>query len=76
MTTAIGVVLTDHIAAAKLEDHKPAGKVLRYPSDPDAVEALEAIPESELVEILATQIETLAKGDATEWWRSRPICRR
>jgi glucokinase len=62
MTMAIGVVLTDHIAAATLEDHRLAGKVLHYPSDPDAVEALEAIPDSELVEILAAQIETLAKG--------------
>jgi glucokinase len=64
MTTAIGVVLTDHIAAARLEDHQLAGKVLRYPGDPDAVEPLEAIPDSELVELLAAQIETLAKGEA------------
>jgi len=61
MTTAIGVVLTDYIAAAKLEDQALSGKVLRYPSDPNAVEALESIPESELVDLLAAQIETLAK---------------
>lgn len=62
MTTAIGVVLTDHIAAARLEDQQISGKVLRYPSDPHAVEALEAIPDSELVNLLAAQIATLAKG--------------
>ncbi len=62
MTTAIGVVLTDHIAAAKLEDQQLSGKVLHYPSDPEAVEPLEAIPDSELVDLLAAQIATLAKG--------------
>ncbi|MGD0345523.1 MAG: ROK family protein [Terracidiphilus sp.] len=65
MTTAIGVVLTDHIAAARLEDQHLAGTVLRYPSDPEAVEALEAIPDSELVELLAAQIETLARDKAS-----------
>jgi predicted NBD/HSP70 family sugar kinase len=42
-----------------------AGTVLRYPSDPEAVEALEAIPDSELVELLAAQIETLARDKAS-----------
>jgi predicted NBD/HSP70 family sugar kinase len=64
MTTAIGVVITDHIAAARLEDLRLAGKVLRYPGDPDRVEPLEAIPDSELVDLLAGQIESLASGKA------------
>lgn len=64
MTTAIGVVITDHIAAARLEELRPAGKVLRYPADPEAAEALEAIPHSELVDILAGQIASLAGGEA------------
>ena len=64
MTTAIGVVITDHIAAARLEELRLAGKVLRYPGDPDQVEALEAIPDSELVELLAEQIKSLADGQA------------
>ena len=64
MTTAIGVVITDHIAAARLEELRPAGKVLRYPADPDAVEALEAIPHSELVDLLAGQIASLVGGKA------------
>jgi predicted NBD/HSP70 family sugar kinase len=62
MTTAVGVVITDHIAAARLEELRLAGKVLRYPSEPDAVEALEAIPHSELIDILAGQIASLAGG--------------
>jgi glucokinase len=64
MTTAIGVVITDHIAAARLEDLHLAGNVLRYPSDPDASESLEAIPDSELVDLLAEQIASLAGGKA------------
>jgi glucokinase len=64
MTTAIGVVITDHIAAARLEELQLAGKVLRYPDDPDAAEALEAIPDSELVALLAGQIKSLADGKA------------
>jgi predicted NBD/HSP70 family sugar kinase len=64
MTTAIGVVITDHIAAARLEELRLAGKVLRYPVDPDAVEPLEAIPHSELIDLLAAQIESLAAGKA------------
>ncbi len=65
MTTAIGVVLTDHIASARLEEQRVAGNVLRYPEDPEAVEPLEAIPDSGLVELLATQIETVAKTNPT-----------
>jgi hypothetical protein len=44
MTTAIGVVITDHIAAARLKELRLARKVLRYPGERDAVGALEAIP--------------------------------
>jgi len=62
MTTAIGIVITDHIAAARLQDHRLAGDLLRYPSGPDASEPLEAIPDSELVDILAAQIETLSSS--------------
>ncbi len=64
MTTAIGVVITDHIAAARLKDRQLAGPALRYPVDPDAVEPLEAIPHSELIDLLAAQIESLAAGKA------------
>ena len=38
--------------------------MLRYPADPDAVEALEAIPHSELIDLLAGQIASLAGGKA------------
>jgi len=64
MTMAIGVVITDHIAAARLKGLRLAGKVLRYPADPDRVEPLEAIPDSELVDLLAGQIKSLAGGKA------------
>ncbi len=64
MTTAIGVVITEHIVAGRLQDQRLTGKTLRYPSDTDALDALSAIPGSELVELLATQIEALAKSEA------------
>jgi predicted NBD/HSP70 family sugar kinase len=62
MTTAIGIVMTDHIVAGRLEDQRLAGKLLRYPGDADDLDALSAIPGSELVELLATQIATLASA--------------
>ncbi len=66
MTTAIGVVITDHIVAGRLEDHRLIAKPLRYPDplDPDAtVDALAALPPTEIVEILAGQIAALVKTD-------------
>jgi predicted NBD/HSP70 family sugar kinase len=60
MTTAIGIVMTDHIVAGRLEDQRLAGNLLRYPDDADDLDALTAIPGSDLVEILAAQIVALA----------------
>jgi len=64
MTTAIGVVITEHIVAGRLEDLRLAGTTIRFPEDPTELDALSAMPGSELVELLATQIETLAKREA------------
>jgi predicted NBD/HSP70 family sugar kinase len=65
MTTAIGIVITDHIVAGRLEDMRLAGKPLTYPQDqslePAGQEELSAIPAGELAEILAGQIAYLAK---------------
>jgi predicted NBD/HSP70 family sugar kinase len=60
MTTAIGVVMTEHIVAGRLQDQRLTGSLLRYPADTDELDALVAIPSGELVEILADQIATLA----------------
>jgi predicted NBD/HSP70 family sugar kinase len=60
MTTAIGVVMTEHIVAGRLQDLRLVGNLLRYPSETDELDALIAIPGSELVELLANQIATLA----------------
>ena len=60
MTTAIGVVITDHVAAARLEDQRLAGKMLQSPDEPDSMDALAATPGSDLVAFLAGLIESLA----------------
>jgi predicted NBD/HSP70 family sugar kinase len=60
MTRAIGIVITDHIVAGRLEEQQLAGKVLRYPSDPEGSDTLTAIPTGELMQILAAQIDQLA----------------
>jgi predicted NBD/HSP70 family sugar kinase len=60
MTTAIGVVMTSHIVAGRLEDQRRTGELLHYPVDTDDLDALSALPGSELVELLASQIATLA----------------
>jgi predicted NBD/HSP70 family sugar kinase len=59
MTTAIGIVMTDHIVAGRLKDQRLTGTLLRYPGDANDLDALSAIPASELVDLLATQIATL-----------------
>jgi predicted NBD/HSP70 family sugar kinase len=64
MTTAIGVVITEHIVAGRLEDQRLTGKLIRYPADTDEVDALIAVPGRELVEILAEQVAALG-GEGT-----------
>ncbi len=63
MTTAIGIAITDHIVAGRLEDHRLTAKPLRYPADPDDADALAALHPSELVGILAGQIVSLAESN-------------
>ena len=65
MSTAIGVVMTEHIVAGRLDDLKLTGEVLRYAAGSLQLDALAAVPGSELVEILATQIATLVAKEPT-----------
>ena len=65
MTTAIGVVMTEHIVAGRLEDQKLVGPQLRYPADSDELDALVAIPGGEIVEKLAEQIAELIAQSQT-----------
>ena len=67
MTTAIGVVLTEHIAAATLEDQRLAGDLIHVPQLPDDADSLESVPAGELVDLLAEQIAALAAA------ASRPL---
>ena len=64
MTTAIGVVITEHIVAGRMEDMRLAGEPIRYPADSNELDALSAIPGSELCDLLAGEIETLVKREA------------
>jgi glucokinase len=59
MTTAIGVVMTGYIVSGRLQDQKLTSNLLRYPADSNELDALVAIPGSELVEMLAQQIASL-----------------
>jgi len=63
MSTAIGVVVTQHIVAGRLNDLQLTGDLLRYAAGSDQLDDLAAIPPGELVEILATQIATLAAAE-------------
>lgn len=65
MTTAIGVVMTEHIVSGRLENHRLAGELVRYPGEDNEVDALTAIPGGELVELLARQVIQVA-GDSSE----------
>ena len=61
MTTAIGIVITDHVVAGRLEDQKLTSKLLRFPEGSDSADSLSSIPRGELVDLLATQVATLAE---------------
>ncbi|MGA9061593.1 MAG: ROK family protein [Terracidiphilus sp.] len=73
MTTAIGVVMTDHIVTGRLVDQRLTGKLLRYPNDPEATHELDAIPSSELVEIIVEHIGVLAGAGAGETGKADAI---
>jgi glucokinase len=66
MTKAIGLVMTEHIVAGRLEDHKVAGATVRYPVDPNEVDTLAGMPSGELVEILASHVAQLAEGQRVD----------
>ncbi len=63
MTTAIGIVITDHIGAGRLQDQRLTGKLIRYPEDAEELDALTAIPSSEFVDLLATLAAALVAID-------------
>jgi glucokinase len=65
MSTAIGVVMSDHIVAGRLEDDKLTGSLQRFPSGPEVQEELASIPDSQLVEIIVGQIDALTSAGAT-----------
>jgi glucokinase len=56
MTTAIGVVVTDHIVTGRLEEHKLVSEPLRFPTESGVTDALLILPAGQLVEIVADQI--------------------
>ena len=66
MTTSIGVVVTEHIVAGRLQDQRITGKLLRFPKNENEVDALISIPGGELVSILADEIATLAAEGAID----------
>jgi predicted NBD/HSP70 family sugar kinase len=65
MTTAIGVVITDHLVSGRLLDLRLSGKTLRHPASAEELDDLAAIPSGDLVELIATQIASLAGEDST-----------
>lgn len=66
MTIAIGVVMTEHIVAGRLQDQRIAGNLLRYPANSDEIDALTSLPGGEIVQILADRIATLSADGAAD----------
>ncbi len=64
MSSAIGVVMTGHIVAGRLEDNQLAGKPVRFPADSTELDALLTVPGGELVEIIARLVAELV-GNGT-----------
>ena len=65
MSNAIGIVITDHIVAGRLEDQKLVGKLLRYPEDPGVTDALSSLPVGELVDMCCRFVTTLVNQGET-----------
>ena len=84
MTTAIGVVITEHIVSGRLEDQQLAGKLLRYPGDlnrrgPSRRTRWRRFPAANWLRFSPAHIETLAGSgeDASRRHRrggSRRLC--
>jgi glucokinase len=60
MTTSIGVVMTEHVVAGRLQDQRITGKLLRYPQTTDEADELASIPGGDLINILSDEIAALA----------------
>jgi predicted NBD/HSP70 family sugar kinase len=65
MTVAIGLVMTEHIVAGRLEDHKLVGNTLRYRGEGEQADELASMPSGDLLEILASLVAALV-GDSAE----------
>jgi predicted NBD/HSP70 family sugar kinase len=63
MTVAIGLVMTEHIVAGRLEDHKLVGNTLRYRGEGEQADELASMPSGDLLEILASLVAALV-GDS------------
>ncbi len=64
MTIAIGVVITEHIVAGRLENHRLVGEPVTYPGDLTEVDALTIMPGGDILEIVAKNVTELAtNGD-------------
>ena len=61
MSNAIGIVITDHIVAGRLDDQKLVGNLLRYPEDPGEPDVLSSIPVGELVAMFCGFVTALVK---------------
>jgi predicted NBD/HSP70 family sugar kinase len=62
MKPAIGVVMTEHIVAGRLEEQKLVGTLLRFPDGSEAQEDLAAMPNGALVETIAEVIAELTNA--------------
>ena len=60
MSNAIGIVITDHIVAGRLEDQKLAGTLLRFPEGAGKPDVLNSIPVGELVAMFCQFVTALA----------------
>jgi glucokinase len=66
MTTAIGVVMTEHIVAGRMEDHRLVGTPVRYPGDAEEVDALTVIPGGDLDDMIANLVTELSGKDPVQ----------
>jgi glucokinase len=63
---SIGLVVTEHVAAGLVEDHRLSGEVRRMIEEEQGIDGLRATPAEEMVEALAREAAALAGGHRVE----------
>lgn len=64
MSNSVGVVVTTHVVAGLIQDHRLQGELREFPENPDPTNGLIEIPADHLCEIICDAIQQSAAGSS------------